>query len=212
MSLPVIVLGAGGHAKVLIEALLASSAVITGIVDPDQTLLGTKLFGVPVLGGDEVLSEFPSSEVLLVNGLGSIGLPIRRRKLFEKFINLGYNFSTVVHPSAIVASDVTLCDGSQIMAGVVIQPGTRIGSNVLINTMASVDHDCFIGDHTHVAPGVTLSGSITVGALSHIGTGATVIQGICIGEGSLVGAGALVLRDLPSGATAVGVPARLIRK
>lgn len=208
MSLPVIILGAGGHSKVLIEALLVSSAVIVGIVDPNPALVGTKVLGAPVLGGDEIVNEYPPSQVHLVNGLGSVGLPANRQQLYERFKSLGYTFATVVHPSAVVASDVVLCEGAQVMAGAVIQPGCRIGANSIINTRASVDHDCIIGDHVHISPGVTFSGGVTVGACSHIGTGATVIQGISIGSGCLVAAGAVVTKDIADGAKVRGVPAR----
>lgn len=208
MSLPVIILGAGGHSKVLIEALLVSSVVITGIVDPNQMLVGAKILGIPVLGGDNVVDKVPPSQVQLVNGLGSVGLPIIRQQLYNRFKGLGYNFATVVHPSAVVATDVVLGEGTQVMAGAVIQPGCRIGINSIINTCASVDHDCIIGDHVHISPGVTLSGGVAVGACSHIGTGATVIQGISIGSGCLVAAGAVVTKDITDGAKVRGVPAR----
>lgn len=211
MSLPIIILGAGGHAKVLIDALLATYAVIAGIVDPDLTLTGSKILGVPVLGGDEVIGEFPPSEVHLVNGLGSIGIPVKRQQLFEKLKGLGYGFATVVHPSAVIASDVVLGEGTQVMAGAIIQAGCRVGINCIINTRASVDHDCIIGDHVHIAPGVTISGGVTVGTCSHIATAATVIQGVSIGEKSLVGAGALVLKDVPPFITVVGVPAKMMK-
>ncbi len=208
MSLPVIILGAGGHAKVLIDALLSASAVIAGIVTPDLTLAGTNILGVPVLGGDDVVNEYPPSEIQLVNGLGSVGLPANRQQLFEKFEGMGYKFSTVVHPSAVIASDVVLGEGVQVMAGVVIQPGCRIGINSIINTRASVDHDCAIGDHVHIAPGVTMSGGVKIGMGSHIGTGATVIQGLSIGNGCLVAAGAVVTNNIIAGAMVRGVPAR----
>lgn len=212
MTVPVLILGAGGHAKVLVEALLANSAIIAGIVDADAALTGTRLLGVPVIGGDELVSQFPQDEILLVNGIGSIRQPVRRRDIFLRFKELGYSFATVVHPSAVVASDVELGEGAQIMAGAVIQPGSLIGKNAVINTRASVDHDCAIGVHVHIAPGATLSGGVTVGQGSHIGTGATVIQGIDIGEESLVGAGALVLHDVPSAVAVVGVPARVVNR
>jgi UDP-perosamine 4-acetyltransferase len=211
MTIPVLVLGAGGHAKVLVEALLAGAAVIAGVVDANPELNGMQLLGVPVLGGDELVETFPPSEILLVNGIGSVGLPFRRRELFERFKNRGYRFATVVHPSAIIASDVELEEGAQIMAGAVIQPGSRIGSNAVINTRASVDHDCTIGEHTHIAPGVTLSGAVSVGGVCHVGTGATVIQGITIGSQSVIGAGALVLKDVPSSVTVRGVPAKVVK-
>src|SRR5689334_13466125 len=100
MSKPVLVLGAGGHSKVLIEALLLSGTVIAGIVDPDSALLGTKILGVSVIGADETINEFPSEEILLVNGLGSIGRPGRRMQIFELFSKKGYFFTSVIHPSA----------------------------------------------------------------------------------------------------------------
>ncbi|KAF0220678.1 MAG: UDP-perosamine [Geobacteraceae bacterium] len=212
MSMPILVLGAGGHAKVLIDALLTTSEVIAGVVDSDPALTGTTVLGVPVLGGDDVVGEFPPSEIMLVNGLGSVGLPVRRQLIFEKFKGIGYNFATVVHPSSVVADDTVLGEGAQVMAGVVIQPGSRIGCNAIINTSASVDHDCIIGDHTHIAPGVTLSGGVKVGTGSHIGTGATVIQGIVIGEQSLVAAGAVVVFDVAGKATVKGIPARVVLK
>ena len=204
----IIILGAGGHAKVLIDALLLSSAVIAGVVDPDLALVGTTILGVPVLGGDDVINEFPPSEIKLVNGLGSVGLPVKRQQLYERFKDLGYKFATVVHPSAVVASDVVLGEGAQVMAGAVIQPGCRIGINSIINTRASVDHDSIVGEHAHVAPGVTMSGGVKIGMGSHIGTGATLIQGKSIGRGCLVAAGAVVTKDIADGVMVRGVPAR----
>lgn len=208
MMLPVIVLGAGGHAKVLIDSLQASRVAIKGIVDPAPDFRGAQLFGVPVLGGDEVIESFSPSDILLVNGLGSVRLPQRRRQVFDRFKCMGYRFAAVVHPSAIIAVDVALGEGTQIMAGTVIQPGSRIGCNAIINTRASVDHDCIIGDHVHIAPGVTLSGGVSVGAGSHIGTGATLIQGVSVGCDCLVAAGAVVINNVADSSMVRGVPAR----
>lgn len=212
MSLPLFILGGGGHAKVLIEALLAGCVKIAGIVDPDPSLAGRSLLGVMVLGGDDVVLRHAPDEIRLVNGLGSIALPKERKDLFERYAALGFSFATVVHPSAVVASDVELAEGVQVMAGAVIQPGSRLGRNAIVNTRSSVDHDCRIGDHVHLAPGVTLSGAVTVGDAAHIGTGATVIQGVTIGGGALIAAGAVVIKDIPAGAVAVGVPALVVRK
>ena len=212
MSLPVLIVGGGGHAKVLIEALRLRSVSILGIIDADPAYAGQKILGVPVIGGDEKATEYPLNDVQLVNGVGSIDIPEKRRGLFEKFKSKGFSFATVIHPSAVVASDVELGEGAQIMAGAVIQPGSSIGRNVIINTNASIDHDCQIGDHVHVAPGATLSGGVSVGTKTHIGTGATVIQGIRIGSGSIVGAGALVLKHVSDSVTITGVPARVVKK
>ena len=210
MNYPVLVLGAGGHAKVLIEALLASSVEIFGVVDPNPALAGKVVQGVPVLGDDREVLMYPCDAVHLVNGLGSVGLPTRRQSLFEQFKVGGYVFATVVHPSAVVAADAQLGEGSQIMAGVVIQPGCRVGANAILNTRASIDHDCCIGEHVHIAPGSILSGNVSVGRSSHIGTGATIIQGINVGRHSVVGAGSVVLKNVPDGATVYGVPAKVV--
>ncbi len=212
MNFPVLVLGAGGHAKVLIEALSAASIEILGVVDPDPTLTGMTVQGVPVLGDDREVLKHPNDAVRLVNGLGSIGLPTRRQSLFEQFKAQGYAFATVVHPSAVVATDAQLGEGSQIMAGVVIQPGCRIGMNAVLNTRVSIDHDCCIGDHVHIAPGTVLSGNVSVGKSTHIGTGSTIIQGITVGRHTVVGAGSVLLKDVPSGVTVYGVPAKVVHR
>lgn len=212
MSDPLLILGAGGHAKVLVEALLADGALIAGLLDADPARLGDNVLGVPVIGEDRTAEDFPCDAVRLVNGIGSIGLPTLRRAIFEKFSVRGYGFATVIHPSAVVASDAELGEGAQIMAGAVLQPGCHIGSNAIINTRASVDHDCTVGDHTHIAPGVTISGGVTIGSGCHVGTGATVIQGVRIGDGSVVGAGAVVTKDVAAGVTVVGVPAKVVKR
>lgn len=212
MKLPVIIIGGGGHAKVLIDTLLLNNINILGIADADLSQKGNSLLGITVIGGDDAVFKHGFKKIQLVNGIGSVGLLIKRQRVFDKFKDKGFTFTSVIHPSAVVASDAEICEGAQIMAGAIIQPGSRIGRNTIVNTKASVDHDCIIGDHVHIAPGVTLSGGVTVGAGTHIGTGATVIHGVCIGRGSVVGAGTLVLRDVPDGVTFVGAKARAVEK
>jgi UDP-perosamine 4-acetyltransferase len=210
LTLPVIVLGGAGHAKVLISTLLLQRRTILGFVDPKESI--PTVLGVARLGGDEhVLLQDPS-RIRLVNGVGSIGSTDLRRAVYDRFREKGYLFEQVIHPSAEIASGVDGGDGLQVMARVVIQPGTRLGENVIINTGALVDHDCRIEAHVHIAPGVTLSGSVHIGSGAHVGTGATIIQGIEVGERSLVGAGAVVIRNVPAGMTVVGVPARPVKK
>ncbi len=208
MNPPVIIIGAGGHAKVLIEALRLRSVRILGITDPDPTKTGTEILGVRVMGDDTVIGGYSAGSLHLVNGLGSVDIPKRRKDVFETFKAKGFAFATVVHPSAVVASDVVLGEGAQVMAGAVIQPGSRIGRNSIVNTNASVDHDCVIGDHVHLAPGVTLSGSVRIGDCVHVGTGATIIQEVTIGPDSVIGAGSVVLTDVSEKTQFIGVPAR----
>lgn len=203
-----VLLGAGGHARVLIEALRRSGVAVSGfITDEIETCLGN-MAGVPRLGSDAELMTRPPDGVLLINGVGTVGDPRRRRAVFEKFHAAGFAFSTVIHPSAVVAADTVIGEGAQIMAGAFVQPGVRIGTNAIINTGAIVDHDTVVGNHVHIAPGACLSGDVVVGASTHIGAGATVIQGIHIGPDALVAAGSVVVEDITEGAFVMGVPAR----
>ena len=196
---PLVIIGAGGHARVLIDALKLSEKSILGVVDSAYAAGSAGPFGLTVLGGDEAVDRFRSNEVLLINGVGTTKTTTKRDEVYRRFLAKGFHFATVVHPSAVISSSANLGEGAQVMAGCVIQTGARIGANSIINTRASVDHDCRIGETVHIAPGATLSGSVTVGDGVHIGTGAVIIQGISIGRHCLVAAGAVVYRDLPDG-------------
>lgn len=206
---PVVVIGAGGHAKVLIAALKRLGAHILGVTDADTAVHGQAVLDVPVLGGDETLAAHGPAAVLLVNGLGTVDRTVARRAIYERFAARGYRFATVVDPLALLAGPVEIGEGAQVLAGAVVQPGTRLGVNCIVNTRASIDHDCVIGAHAHIAPGATLSGGVRVGEGAHVGTGAAIIQGIVIGAGVVVGAGAAVIADVPNGTTVAGVPARV---
>ena len=205
---PVIILGAGGHAKVLIDALRLQCVEILGIVDVDQNKKGTELMGVPIIGSDEDVRKYSSKKIRLVNGIGSVCVGSMRRKRFEFFKCLGYQFEKVIHPSALIANEVSLSEGAQVMAGAIVQTGSKICMNTIINTGSLVDHDCQIGSHAHICPGAVLSGGVVIGENSHIGTGAVIIQSVRVGSNSLVAAGAVVTRDVLSNVTVAGVPAR----
>jgi sugar O-acyltransferase (sialic acid O-acetyltransferase NeuD family) len=209
--LPIIVIGAGGHSKVLIDTLLSQQRKIIGATDYQLAKKGKLILGIEVIGDDLAIANYNPDQIDLVNGLGSVGITTQRQHLFCKFTKLGYKFVNVIHRSSEIATDVHFGKGVQIMAGAVVQTGCCIGDNSIINTKASVDHDCIISAHVHIAPGVTLSGAVEVGEGVHIGSGATIIQGIRIGENSLIGAGSVVIKDVPAGVTVMGVPAREIK-
>lgn len=212
MSIPIIIIGAGGHGRVLAEALLAGSRVVIGFLDQSPDLQRTVINGTPVLGNDDMLQEYSRESIGLVNGIGSTWSTVSRRLVYERLTAIGYRFETVCHPSATIAPSAQILNGSQIMAGAVLQTGCLIGENTIVNSGAIVDHDCIIGNHCHIAPGVVLSGSVKLGDSCHVGTGATVIQGVKIGEGSLVAAGAVVIQDVPPDVRVAGVPARVMEK
>ena len=210
MTKPVLVIGAGGHANVVIDTLKRCDMDILGALDSDASRHGTSILGIPILGGDDIVTTHEPKNILLANGIGSTSDITNRRKVFERFRKQDYVFTALTHPSAIIAEDVVIGEGSQIMAGVVIQPGTRIGMNCIINTRASVDHDCTLGNHIHIAPGAVLSGNVVIANNVHVGTGASVIHGMKIGQQSIIGAGAAVVKSVGANETVTGVPAKAI--
>ena len=208
-QVPVILLGAGGHAKVVLDLLKALDRQVLGICDPALAAQGAKTWrGLPVLGDDHAVEPYLPADIELANGTGSLPGNTLRRRLHEQFTRQGYRFATLVHPNTILGSGVDLGQGGQIMAGVVVQADSRIGENVILNTGTRIDHDCDLGDHVHIAPGTVLSGDVWVEEGSHIGPGATLIQGIRIGQGAVIGAGSTVIKDVPAFHQLTGQPAR----
>jgi sugar O-acyltransferase (sialic acid O-acetyltransferase NeuD family) len=206
---PLILVGAGGHARVLLSTLLLQGRRVLGFVDVRKT--DAELLGVRLLGGDDAVLTHDPAEVQLVNGVGSVDSIANRLNVYEFFHAKGYRFAPVIHPGAVIAPEARLADGVQIMAGAIVQTGCTVEEDCIINTGARIDHDCVIGAHAHVAPGAVLSGDVHVGERAHIGAGATVIQGVHVGDDAIVGAGAVVLSNVPASCTVVGVPARPIR-
>jgi sugar O-acyltransferase (sialic acid O-acetyltransferase NeuD family) len=197
-----VVIGAGGHAKVVIAAIEAAAATVVRVLDDDPACYGRVILGHIVEG--PISDELIPAGALVVLGLGSN----RARKAVAN--RLVSAFGTVVHPSAIVHSSVVLGAGSVVFAGAVIQPGTEIGRHVIVNTCASTDHDCVLGDFVHVAPGVRLAGDVKLEEGAFMGIGSCAVPGARVGAWATVGAGGVVLGQIPSGATAAGVPARVI--
>ena len=210
-TLPVLIVGAGGHAKVLPDLLRVAGRPVYGLSDADPAAAELKLPGETIIGDDAAAMALPVDSVAIAVGVGATRAGDSREKLYEIFAARGFAMVTVIHPSATIANGVEISDGAQIMAGAVIQPDTVIGANVVVNTGATVDYDCRIGDHAFIAPGVTLCGGVLVGAGAHVGAGATVLEYRSVGDNATVGGGALVDADVPAGKTVCGVPARPTR-
>ncbi len=207
---PLVLLGAGGHARVLAALVRAAGHPVLGVCDPTLAADGISRWSdLDVLGDDSALDRLPPDSVALVLGIGQLATGNLRERLYSAWRARGYDFPTLVHPSAWLAPGVVLGDGVQVMAGVVIQPGCTIGENSIINTRVSIDHDCSIGNNVHVAPGSTLCGSIVVEDGAFIGAGATVIQGLHIGTRAMVGAGVTLTRDLGPRARIIGAACHL---
>lgn len=193
-------IGASGHAKVIMDCLLDAGITIKGLFDQNPEVKRLKGYAVT---GDYTTSN--KEEPLII----SIGANAVRQKIAGNFKER--IFGKVVHPSALVASDVTIGEGSVVFHGAVIQSSTTIGKHVIVNTSASIDHDCVIGDFAHIAPQVALCGIVTVGEGTLVGAGSVVIPGIKIGKWCVIGAGSAVFRDVPDYGMVVGNPARLIK-
>ena len=196
--------GAGGHAKVVGDALLSTGeAELVGFLDDDPRLLGTAILGYPVLGPIAEWGHFDLDGVVV-----AVGDNRRRQALFDGLVAAGATALTVQHSRSTVAASTRLGAGTVAFANAVVNVDTLIGEDVILNTACSVDHDCEIASHVHLAPGVRLAGGVRVGEGAFLGIGAVAVPGVVVGAWATVGAGAVVLRDVRLGATVVGVPAR----
>lgn len=206
----VILIGGGGHCKVVIDVIRSTGLYdISGIVD-EKLDLTSRVEGVPVIGRDSDLETLYSGKIhQAFVAIGSVGDTKIRRRVASRLRQIGFTLPILVHSSAQVAPSVELSQGVLVAAGVVIQPGTKVGENVIINSGAVVDHDCSIGEFAHIAPGAVLSGGVTVGSETHIGTGSTVIEYRTIGKRTMIGAGSVVVKDIPDNCRAFGNPCRV---
>jgi sugar O-acyltransferase (sialic acid O-acetyltransferase NeuD family) len=205
-----IILGAGGHAGVLADALLAGNEAVHGFTDRDPARHGATLCGLPVLGDDDALAAYDLHAVALVNGIGSLDnrAPSVRSRIQQGFMSQGWRFPPVIHPNACVSRFAQLGVGVQVMAGCVVQAGARIGDGVILNTRSVIEHDAVVGAWSHVAPGATICGDVLLGEFCHVGAGAVIRQGVVLGARCLIGAGAAVVQDFPADMVLAGVPAR----
>lgn len=201
--------GASGHAIVVADILmLMGEYEIIGYLDnvnPERR--GEMFHRSQILGGDEQLEPLLAQGVRhIIMGFGNCDA---RLSLAKRIKSLGFELAIAIHPSAIIASDVTINPGTVVAAGAVINPGCQVGENVIINTSSSIDHECVIEDDAHISPGVHLAGKVTIGRATWVGIGSSVIDHISIGSGTIIGAGSVVVRDIPDRVVAFGNPAKV---
>ncbi len=208
----VIVVGGGDQGRQVISAIEAGEGNrIVGVLDR-AIPPGTVVAGYPVLGTEDDLRATAEQ-----NGAGAfvvaIGDNATRGALLEQLVAGCPQLSmcTIIHPTASVARDATVGDGSIVLAGAVVSNGCTVGRGVLLGTRSSIDHDCVVDDYASLAPGVTTGGTVHIGRATALGVGANVVHGITIGADTVVGAGALVLDDIPERVVAYGVPALVAR-
>lgn len=196
----IILLGAGGHCRVIIDAIKNSKEYeIYGILDPKFSE-DVSVSGVKIVGKDELLFKlFKEGVKTAFICVGSTLNCEPRKRIYAQLKNIGFQLPVLVHPKAIVAYDVRIEEGTFVAPGAVIGPNVKIGKNAIINTSSSVNHDCIIGDFVHIAPGATLCGGVKVGDETFIGAGANIIQFLNIGKKCVIGAGATVRRDVRKG-------------
>jgi acetyltransferase EpsM len=205
----IVIWGASGHALVVADIIrLRGEYQIIGFLDNITPQRRHTVFcGAQVLGGEEQLEKLREQGInYIIFGFGDCSA---RLSLAEYVKSKGFQLASAIHPSAIIATDVSIKPGTVVAAGAVINPGSKIGENVIINTCSSVDHECTIGDGAHICPGVHLAGNVTIGRGSWIGIGTCVIHHITIGSASLIGAGAVVVKDIPDNVVAYGNPAKV---
>ena len=204
----VVVLGASGHAKVVLE-ILEEMGNFEIIGCTAAAAASHEILRYPVLGGDDILPALFAGGTL--HAFVAVGDNRIRQKVIRRIRDLGFTLVSAVSHSALVSPRARVGEGAAIMPGATINVDSQVGDGAIINTGATVDHDCIVGECAHIAPGVNLAGNVKVGEGAFLGIGSCAVPGVAIGAWAMVGAGAAVICDLPDGVTAVGVPARIIR-
>jgi UDP-perosamine 4-acetyltransferase len=208
----IVIVGAGGHAKVIIDILQKSNRfnIVGATVDLKYNANSSDVLGIKIIGDDKKLP------ILYANGIENVFVAIGDNKLRAKLIqdvtNIGFNLVNAVSPYSCISDHAKLGNGIAVMAGAVINANAEIGNGVIINTGATVDHDCVLGDWCHVAPGCNLAGGVVVGNGSFLGVGTAIIPSVQIGRWSTIGAGSVVVKDIPDECLAFGSPAKVRNK
>jgi sugar O-acyltransferase (sialic acid O-acetyltransferase NeuD family) len=193
------IVGSGGHAKVIVSTAHAAGLAVAGLLDERPERVGGHVLGAPITGSLATLPE----RARVVIGIGDNGT---RREVTAALPTAVW--TSVIHPSAVLAEGSSVGSGTVIFALAIVQPGATLGDHVIINSAAVVEHDCVVEEFAQVGPGAVLAGGARIGRGTLVGSGATVLPGCTVGRWCTVGAGAVVTRDVPDGVTVVGVPAR----
>lgn len=200
----VVIIGAGGHGKVVADIVLRSGDAVLGFLD-DAENLPIAVCGIPVLGKVSDYSKFSDASFIVAVGNNTL-----RRKIVSEMV--GVQWYTAIHPSAVISSmDTTIGVGSVIMANAVINPSAVVGSHCIINTAAVVEHDNLLGDFVHLSVGAKLGGTVAIGENTFVGMGSMIINNLSIPPDCIIGAGAIVIRNIDVSGTYVGNPARRIQ-
>ena len=201
----VVIVGAGGHARVVADAFGSRQVGIRGFVDPSAAV-GAEIGGYPVLGDDSWLASNPSSLVCV--GIGATKDVSLRARIFDSLID--HRVVGCTHASAIIGTATKIHATAQILAGCIVNHSAFIGANTVLYTGSIVEHDCVVGEHSYLSPRVTLCGGVQVGRRVFIGAGATVLPNVTIGDGATIAAGAVVTSNVDANVTVMGVPAKVV--
>ena len=201
-----ILVGCGGHGRVVLDSLLAAGFADIRIVDPALES-NSNIFGKPVVAETILETELRKSSVALVLGVGATGTISRRNAILRKYSELGGAFQGVIHPTVYVGRESQVDISAQLLAGVILQSRVRIAMNCVVNTGVRIDHDCVVESSSFIGPGTVLCGGVSIDRDVFVGAGAVIAPGVKIGSGARIGAGAVVLDDVSSNMTMVGNPA-----
>ena len=198
-----IIIGAGGHGRVIADIAQKSGKykTISFLDDGDAK----ETMGLPIIGRSMDIKKYTNTADIFV----AIGNSAVRGEFIERLLAMGANVPTLIHPSAIIGACVEIGAGTAVMAGAVINPCSKLGKGVILNTCSSIDHDCVIGDYCHIAVGVHVAGTVSLGDKVWLGAGATIKNNVNVCADCIIGAGAVVVKDITDSGTYIGVPVKM---
>lgn len=210
----IVLVGAGGHCKVIIDIIESNEKYeIMGVTDKAYDLCEEKfVLNIPIIGDDSILKELYNRGVrnafVCIGALQNIEV---RDKIFNNLKAIGFNLPVLTHKYAIVSPYAKIHGGTCVMAGAIINPNALIEENCIINTGAIIEHDCIVQRNSHISPRACIAGGVNIGCNTHIGMGSSIIQLLHIGDNVIIGAGAVVIENIRDNVVAVGIPSKIIK-